>query len=184
MPGEKTLLEEFIQQQLSDTAEKRLLGRLVGRVFEAMEFAGKGRIVAEIEEHISDALKKAKNQWLNPAKAERQLVLFELHDDRPHQTTLEFDVAGITDAAFWEEAEQRIYAALSQYSEQAADGGYKRRLFSDDIAQGFSFIDLCRTRYDVALMNPPFGDASIKSLTILDNQLARCGRDIGAAFCI
>jgi hypothetical protein len=30
----------------------------------------------------------------------------------------------------------------------------------DDAAQGFAFIDLCRKRYDVALMNPSFGAGS------------------------
>jgi hypothetical protein len=30
-------------------------------------------------------------------------------------------------------------------------------MFVNDAEQGFAFIDVCRHRYDVALMNPPFG---------------------------
>jgi hypothetical protein len=31
-------------------------------------------------------------------------------------------------------------------------------LFVEDAERGFAFVDLCRTRFDVVLMNPPFGD--------------------------
>src|SRR4030095_4670300 len=69
------------------------------------------------------------------------------------------DVTGIGDEAFWEKAEEQIYAALQSYSEHAeVGGGYQRRLFADDAARSFAFIDICRKRYDVVLMNPPFGD--------------------------
>ena len=36
----------------------------------------------------------------------------------------------------------------------------RRRLFAGDAAQGFAFIDLCRKRYEVVVMNSPFGQAS------------------------
>ena len=75
---------------------------------------------------------------------------------------MRLDLSGITDEQFWERAEQRIYDALEAYAEQAENGGgFQRRLFADDAAQGFAFIDLCRKRYDVVVMNPPFGDASL-----------------------
>ena len=72
---------------------------------------------------------------------------------------MRLDLSGITDEQFWERAEQRIYDALEAYAEQAENGGgFQRRLFADDAAQGFAFIDLCRKRYDVVVMNPPFGE--------------------------
>ena len=77
------------------------------------------------------------------------------------------DVTGITDETFWEQAEERIYAALQTYAEQAENGGgYQRRLFADDAARGFAFIDLCRKRFDVALMNPPFGNPQTQLLDL------------------
>ncbi len=67
-----------------------------------------------------------------------------------------FDVAQISDEAFWSEAEARVLEALQRYAERAADGqDYPRRLFAGDAARGFAFIDVCRRRYDVVLMNPP-----------------------------
>ena len=61
-------------------------------------------------------------------------------------------------ADFWQQAEALVLAALQDYAEQAQNGaGYQRRLFASDAARGFAFVDLCRKRYDIALMNPPFG---------------------------
>ena len=62
------------------------------------------------------------------------------------------------------------HAALRDYAEQAENGGgFQRRLFAEDTVRGFAFIDLCRKRYDVVLMNPPFGDASLRSKPYLDD---------------
>ena len=75
---------------------------------------------------------------------------------------LRLDFSDITDAEFWDQAERRIVDALRNFAEQAANGAsLKRGLFSGDAAQGFAFIDVCRTRYDAVVMNPPFGDASL-----------------------
>jgi hypothetical protein len=68
-----------------------------------------------------------------------------------------------------------IYVALRAYTEQAESGDYQRRLFAEDAARGFAFIDLCRKRFDVVLMNPPFGEpikatsALYRSLSALSN---------------
>jgi hypothetical protein len=86
-------------------------------------------------------------------------------------------------SAVWEQAEERIYAALQTYAEQAENGGgYQRRLFVDDAARGFAFIDLCRQRYDVALMNPPFGDASLPSKPYIEETYGDIKGDVYKAF--
>src|SRR5690606_17639832 len=55
-----------------------------------------------------------------------------------------------------------VLQALQQYAETATNGSaYQKHLFAEDTARGFSFIDLCRRQYEVALMNPPFGDGSL-----------------------
>src|SRR5262249_43237362 len=60
--------------------------------------------------------------------------------------------------------------------------GYQRRLFADDAARGFAFIDLCRQRYDVALMNPPFGDASLPSKPYIEETYGDTKGDVYKAF--
>ena len=102
---------------------------------------------------------------------------------RPQQRELEFDFSGITDETFWEKAEERIYTALQSYAEQAENGhGYQRRLFADDAARGFAFIDLCRKRYDVMLMNPPFGDFSENTATLAEHHYPATKNDVYGAF--
>ncbi|MFB1496658.1 Eco57I restriction-modification methylase domain-containing protein [Thiocapsa sp. N5-Cardenillas] len=183
MPGEGAYLDEFIAAHLSTTPEQRLLGQLVRRVFAAMRLAGEAGSLLKIEDEIAGAVAEARQQWLTGAKKPEQLGLFG--DDRPapEQLAIGLDVIGITDAAFWEDAEGRIYAALREYAERTAySGGYQRRLFADDMARGFAFIDLCRQRYDVALMNPPFGDASLPSKPYIETTYGDTKGDVYKAF--
>jgi hypothetical protein len=182
MPGDEALLDEFITAQLSAAPEQKLLSQLVRRVFDAMKLAGEAGSLLKIEEEIAGAVAEAKQKWLTRPKME-QGRLFADDTARAVQMELGLDVTGITDETFWEKAEERIYTALQTYAEQAENGGgFQHRLFAEDAARGFAFIDLCRQRYDVVLMNPPFGDASDPALETLDPVLATCGRDIGAAF--
>jgi len=168
MPGEKAFLDEFIAEHLSATPEHRLLGQLVRRVFAAMKLAGEAGSLLKIEEEIASAVAEAKEKWLAPRTVE-QLSLLVDDAVQPSQQELDLNVAGITDEGFWEQAEERIYTALQTYAEQAEQsGGYQRRLFADDAARGFAFIDICRQRYDVLLMNPPFGDASNSAIAYLE----------------
>ena len=76
---------------------------------------------------------------------------------------------------FWNTAEERIYAALRDYAESAEAGDYQRRLFAEDAAHGFAFIDLCRKRYDAVVMNPPFGKptGSVKKLMAKNSPTAK-----------
>src|SRR5262249_49411156 len=63
-----------------------------------------------------------------------------------------------------------IYKALREYAEHAENGsGYQRRLFAEDAARGFAFIDVCRNHYDVVLMNPPFGAGSTEAKAYIDS---------------
>ena len=159
MPGDEAFLDEFIVTHLSTTPEGKLLSQLVRRVFDAMKLAGEAGSLLKIEEEIAGAVTEAKQAWLAGPKME-QGRLFADDTSRSEQLELRLDVRGITDETFWEKAEERIYAALWVHAEQAENGDYQRRLFAGDAAHGFAFIDLCRKRYDVALMNPPFGLAT------------------------
>jgi hypothetical protein len=161
MPGEEAFLDEFIAEHLSKDAEDRFLGSLVRKVFDAMKLAGDAGSLLRIEEEIADEVAKAKKQWLKRSGFKQQT----LFADGPTKIQRELDLThGIADESFWEEAEQRIYVALREYSEQAErSGGYQRRLFATDAARGFAFIDLCRQKHDVVLMNPPFGNPCVPS---------------------
>lgn len=180
MPGELVFLDEFIQKQLSETPEGRFLASLVRKVFESMKLAGEAGSLLKIEEDIAEEVAKAKKQWLE-RPAMKQKMLFS---DNATMVQKDLDLTrGITDASFWEEAEQRIYESLRTYSEHVEKaGGFQRRLFAADAARGFAFIDLFRQRYDVTLMNPPFGEAALSSRTYLYQAIPVSSRDLFAAF--
>ncbi len=157
MPGEKELLREFVEQQFP-AGERPAFAFLLEAVFDRMTLAGEAGSLLRIEDEIRAAIAEAKRLWKAGPQHE-QAKLFPETGARPGQGEMRLDLSGITDEQFWERAEQRIYDALEAYAEQAENGGgFQRRLFADDAAQGFAFIDLCRKRYDVVVMNPPFGE--------------------------
>jgi predicted RNA methylase len=57
-----------------------------------------------------------------------------------------------------------------------------RQLFADDAAHGFAFIDTCQRRFDVMLMNPPFGEGSRQAKGYLECAYPRTKNDVYAAF--
>jgi Eco57I restriction-modification methylase len=161
MPGEEQMLKEFIGQ-----LEPKVLGQVVEVVFDKMKLAGEAGSLLKIEEEIRNAVATAKNQWARETtqatdKKGRPLLFTEAELDRiaekPRQPSL-FDLSDITDEQFFEHAEAKVIEALRSYSENALNGQrLQRRLFTDDAVRGFAFLDLCHKRYDVVLMNPPFG---------------------------
>jgi len=158
MPGEERLLNEFLEQYLADTPEQILVGQLVRRVFEAMKLAGEAGSLLQIEQEISKDVEEAKLQWLDRSKPEQLVLLTSAIELK--QQELPMLIGEITDEYFWDRVEEEIYKALSLYAEQAENGNsYQRRLFAHDAVRGFAFIDLCRKKFDVVLMNPPFGSA-------------------------
>lgn len=181
MLGEKALLREFVEQQFP-AGERPAFAFLLETVFDRMTLAGEAGSLLLIEEEIRAAIAGAKRLWKEKPKAE-QTTLFPEAGVRMGQSEMRLDLSGITDEQFWERAEQRIYDALQVYAEQAGDGGgFKRRLFADDAAQGFAFIDLCRKRYDVVVMNPPFGDAVFSTEELLHGAYPNWCKNLASAF--
>jgi hypothetical protein len=178
MPGEADMLNEF-----TDQLQPRVLGQLVTMVFEHMALAGEAGSLLKIEEEIKGAIAEAVQQWQKAPKPQQQFLFSGMEYLRPKQLELKFDVNGITDKLFWEQAEDRILDALKRYAELAENGNAtRRRLFAKDTARGFAFIDLCRNRYDAILMNPPFGASSRESKAYIDDRYPKSKGDVLANF--
>jgi hypothetical protein len=186
MPGEEEMLKEFVGQ-----LEPKLLGQVVEVVFDNMKLAGEAGSLLKIEDEIRGAVSKAKQQWAREFtratdRKGQPLLFTETEIDRihggSHQDAL-FDLTDITDVQFFERAETEVIKALQQYSEKAHNGQrLQRRLFTKDAVRGFAFVDVCQKRYDVILMNPPFGEASKNSRSYLYTALPSATQDILAAF--
>lgn len=180
MPGEKELLQEF-SSQLKPT----VLGQLVEVIFEKMQLAGEAGTLLKIEKEIEDAITGAKTVWQQQNQALSQYpdlakVAKQQSEDKGE---VDFDVSDIDDESFWQQAEQKILEALAAYaSSTSADMNEQKRLFASDAAKGFAFIDLCKKRFDVVLMNPPFGDASKGSLSYIKDTYSDWNKNILCAF--
>jgi len=175
MPGEGHILKEFVGQ-----IEPKLLGQVVEVVFEKMKLAGEVGSLLKIEEEIRDTVSQARQRWrIGPVTT--QMGLFG--EQKPVDRQQRFDLSGITDSEFFEQAEVKVVDALRRFAEQAENGlRLQRRLFAEDAARGFGFVDICHKQFDAVLINPPFGKGSQKSdeyirLTYPDNW-----KDLYAAF--
>jgi hypothetical protein len=180
MPGEAELLEQFIRDHLSQTSEKQTIASIVRRIFDAMKIAGESGYILKIEEEIADTISEAKRKWIE-GPAAIQLPLFETDIGKKGKVERPLLVAGIDDIRFWDEIETQIYAALEAYGEQTSSQ-FSKRLFSDDTVKGFAFVDICRKRFDLVLMNPPFGAAPKNVVNLLRTHCGMPGIDLGLAF--
>jgi hypothetical protein len=187
MPGEHEMLEEFAR-----SLEPTVLGQLVENVFDKMNLGSEAGSLLKIEQEIESTIARARAQWQREFeqatdRSGNELLLTrsemeELSNRANFQMDL-FDVSQVTDEDFWQRAEEQVIEALRSYSDKAANGkSYQRRLFADDAAQGFAFVDICRKRFDVVLMNPPFGDASKPSKAYIEKNYPRTKNDVYAAF--
>lgn len=178
MPGEMDLLKEF-----TATLQPKVLGQLVEAVFDKMKIAGEAGSLLKIEEEIRETAGKAKFEFIHWKKHQEKTKWSLFPELVKRDQPSIFDFIDMTDEVFLNRAEEEIVTALRQYAEKASNGkGFRRRLFVKDAAQGFSFVDVCNKRYDVVLMNPPFGDATEKGLAYLVSHYPISKKNLYIAF--
>lgn len=200
MPGEADMLKDFLRglrdERLEGLIRRALnlpqgqrvratkamadsLCELVEAVWDRMGLAGEAGSLLKVEEEIASAVAKGRDEW------EEKLPLFRITEiglSGPPKETYARTVPGEEDD-FWAKAETLALAALRGFADYAANGrAFLRRLFAEDAARGFAFVDLCRNKYDVVLMNPPFGEASKDSKPYIARAFPRTKNDLYAAF--
>src|SRR5262249_2911135 len=157
------------------------LGQLVEVVFDKMKLAGEAGSLLKIEEEIIAAVAVAKQQWLAGPVA-GQPRLFD--DDLPVMAQ-QVDFSGSKDAQFFRHAEAEVVEALRHYAEKAHNGQrLQRRLFTEDAVRGFAFVDICHKRFDVVLMNPPFGVCSVGIEKYMRTKWRSLANDIYVLFLV
>ncbi|RLC76209.1 MAG: SAM-dependent methyltransferase, partial [Chloroflexi bacterium] len=175
MPGEYDLLGEFTRD-----LKPAVLGNLVREVWEKMRLAGEAGSLLKIEQEIGESVRKARETLARMPPA-IQLTLFG--PEEPQQMGLRLDPRDLHDEAFWAEAEARLVDALRTYARRARGSQHvSRRLFAADALQGIAFVDLLQRPFDVVLMNPPFGAASVGSKEYIKRAYPRTKNDLYAAF--
>jgi hypothetical protein len=200
MPGEESLLSEFLKtinddrlltlmrrvQSVADDTDLRAtramadsLGDLVRSAWREMTLAGEVGSLLKVEDSLQNAIVSAQSDW------EEKLPLFRMTHHEPDRPATESYIrtgSGERDT-FWSMAEGLVLAALEDYAGFArGTQSLVRRLFADDAAHGFALIDVCRLRFDVVLMNPPFGDGSKAGKSYIEKSYPRTKNDLYAAF--
>jgi len=179
MPGEEDMLKEFTK-----SLQPRVLGQLVEIIFEKMKLAGEAGSLLRIEEEIQEAVDTAReefNRELLCRNRGEQLALFE-GMNKPHQLNV-FDFADLADKTeFWDTVEHQVIDSLKKYAEHVENGNIKKSLFAHDAVKGFAFIGIFKKKYEVILMNPPFGEYPISYRDKAANQFTSGSHDIIAGF--
>ncbi len=79
--------------------------------------------------------------------------------------------------------EECIRTALARFVDDVAGRtSTRRRLFVDDAAHGVALLGVAEKRFDVVLMNPPFGAGSARAKKSFENAYPRTKNDVYAAF--
>jgi len=79
--------------------------------------------------------------------------------------------------------EERIRAALERFvGEEASATSTRRRLFAGDASQGVGLLSIAEKKFDVVLMNPPFGAITASAKATLWKTFARSKDDVYGAF--
>jgi hypothetical protein len=173
MPGDAVLVDEFAAR-----LDPPLLRDLFKRMVEESRLAGELGALLRIEDGIALELRSAREQFVK----QRQTTGF-LPGLEPVAKQGALDLSGIDDDNFFHEAEARIVDALRVFAETApGSASVRRRLFAGDAAQGIALIDITRTRFDVVLMNPPFGAGSLVAKKEFEKGYPRTKNDVYAAF--
>jgi hypothetical protein len=172
MPGDRDLATSFASQ-----LEQPFLQMLFDRMVSEMRLAGELGALLQLERSLAEDITHARRQF--QAQQQRPELFPDL---RPRFEQGRLDLSGVPDDTFFEEAEEAILGALRRFAASVGGAHVRRRLFADDAAQGIALIDLVRTRFDVVLMNPPFGAASLLAKRDFEKLYPRTKNDIYAAF--
>lgn len=80
-------------------------------------------------------------------------------------------------------SEDRIRETLRLFLEEAGGSQLvRRRLFAEDAGQGVGLLELAGKRYEVVLMNPPFGSGATGAKREFEHAYPRTKNDVLAAF--
>ena len=174
MPGDAVLVEEFAAR-LDPPLLRDLFKKMVGE----SRLAGELGTLLRVEDGIAAELRRAREQFVK----QRQTTGF-LPGMEP--------VAKAGRSGSLRHRRRRLFprsrgphrrGTCVVFAETATgSASVRRRLFAGDAAQGVALIDLVRTRFDVVLMNPPFGAGSLAAKKEFEKSYPRTKNDVYAAF--
>jgi hypothetical protein len=174
MPGERKLVEEF-----AATLRPAIIGNLFEEIVSEMRLAGEMGPLLQIERKLAISIERARVAFTEQQKHGEGF----LPGMAPIKRQTELDLSGIDNSAFFEKAEEQIFASLKKFVSDATNGrGTRRQLFADDAEQGIAFVELMGSKFDVVLMNPPFGDPTKASKEFIFSSYPNSKTELYACF--
>jgi Eco57I restriction-modification methylase len=174
MPGDPKLVDEF-----AATLRPAIMGNLFKEIVSEMRLAGEMGPLLPIERKLAISIDRARVAFMEQQKHGEGF----LPGLAPIKRQAEFDLSGIDNLAFFEKAEEQIFSSLKKFVSDAVNGrGTRRKLFADDAEQGIAFVELMSRKFDVVLMNPPFGAGSLVAKKEFEKSYPRTKNDVYAAF--
>ncbi|MFC1559073.1 Eco57I restriction-modification methylase domain-containing protein [Gemmatimonadota bacterium] len=178
MPGEESVFEEFLGRFSNGPRASIIKGILKGIWEEVGDLVSEAGSLLRPETGLHKCIEDIRNKYEDNKTG--QLMLQEMLGPEYEQGELPIDV--IHTEEFWRGLEPEVLKALEEYAEEQTRESVIRRLFAEDAAHGFAFLDTLMRSYDVILMNPPFGSASKPSKKYIDSNYPRTKNDVYAAF--
>jgi len=170
MPGNSDLLRELIMPLDAP------MRRLVTSIWDLMKMAGETGLLLRIEEEIDTRIKEIADELINKTDGSQLNINADAEQTKAAEQVAFYATKKYRDS-FLENAENEVLKILKQLAETATNGlAYQKLLFADDAARGIAFIELCRKKYDVVLMNPPFGATSVSTKSFVETNY-KLGKD-------
>lgn len=180
MPGNKRMLNALMQ------GLDKPMQRLVRKVWDKMLYVGEAGLLIRMEKEIESEIEELRSNWSKVNRGS-QLDMFSANAEADEAQALQAAKLSSREAKaqFFAQVTDNLQNALRSLSQQLSEEeGYENVLFTDDAIRGFAFIELCQQRYDVILMNPPFGEGSVNTSTYLDTNYSNWCRNLVCAFFI
>jgi hypothetical protein len=176
MPGNVELLSALVKPLDAP------LRKLVTAIWDLMKMAGETGLLLRIEEEIDRNINEIADELNSDVKSSQLELGADDRQMKAAERAAFYSTKKYRDS-FLENAASEVFRILKELSETATNGeAYQKLLFADDAARGFAFIELCRKKYDVVLMNPPFGAASEGSKKYIDLNYPTSKNDLASVF--
>lgn len=180
MPGNKRMLKQLTEQL------DKPMQRLLVKIWEKMQYAGEAGLLIKMEQEIEEEIEDLRKNW-SKVNATQTAGLFDSEEKKAEVDATNEKVAKLgkkeVKAAFFATVVERLQEALRTVSSRLSEEeGYENTLFANDAVRGFAFIELCQKRYDVILMNPPFGEGSESTIPYLDAHYSCWCKNLVCAF--
>lgn len=178
MPGNKKMFNILLSELDAP------MQRLIKKIWEKMRFVGEAGLLIRMEKEIENEIDDLRKNWSKVARSQ-DLDIFSATLQRDIEESIKAAQFNRKEAKeeFFAQVTERLQDALLKISEQlSAEEGYENALFTEDATRGFAFIELCQQRFDVIVMNPPFGEGSENTYKYLNCTYKNWCRNLACAF--